>query len=233
VSLPRTLRLSALVGLLVLLVAGCGGHAAVTGTNSSSPSIGISATTPIVGTGPPSGQVSGNDGGGGISISLPGVPIGQGPNRFNYGNYECIQISPIGQQVPHGDIVIVTTATVVGGPFTAVDLPVTNCPEGPACQNFRFSAATGDGASCYTGVEFVGAPPSEPNTSISGSLELGGELSCPNVNVATCHQDGINIQNSGDTSIEFDAEPTSSSTGTSSTPSTGTSSTPSTGTSSS
>ena len=59
-------RSSWLAGLLVLLLLGCGGHAVVTGTNPSSPSVGFTATPPLEGTGPASTSPGGGGGGGGL-----------------------------------------------------------------------------------------------------------------------------------------------------------------------
>ena len=100
-NLLRILRFSPLVGALVLLLVGCGAHANSSGTGPVSPltqGTGGTSSPSTEGTGPELPQSPAN---GGVSVSVVGLPIGQGPERFNHGNDECIQISP-GAVSPRG-----------------------------------------------------------------------------------------------------------------------------------
>jgi hypothetical protein len=90
-SLHRILRFSPLAGGLVLLLASCGAHGPVTVSHANTPNPVSDASTPAVGTGPGSGQSANNGGGGGtVSISFPGLPIGNGNAQTTNGNDECI-----------------------------------------------------------------------------------------------------------------------------------------------
>ena len=195
-NLPRIIRFSSLAGLLLLLLASCGAHATVTGTKHISPSIGFTATTPIVGTGPPSSQSSGSgSGGGGVSISLPGLPIGNtSPEAGNANGYaECVSAGWLGQ-MPSG-ITLKVTNVVAAPPFTVVDLTTAGCAAAsqasPPCVTLQLSAADNEnGPGCFVGVEWTGTGQPQNTT---GHLEFEGEFSCPNADLATCQKIGADI----------------------------------------
>ena len=212
VSLPRILRFSLLAGLLVLLLASCGGQAGVAGTASSSPSTGFTVTPSIESTGQESSQSPSNGGGGGVSISLPGLPIGNaGPEaENNNGSAECVSV-PWAGKMPAGVTLTVTSVMIAQGPFTVIDVTTAGCSAAievrPGCVGFQLNAAdNGGGQPCFAGVEWAGSGP--PQDTGDGYLRLGGELSCANADLAACQKIGKAIMNSAPaplgTSVSFD-----------------------------
>src|ERR1035438_1796733 len=149
-NLPGISRFCALTGLSVLLLAGCGPHQATTSAESSSPSTGITASPPIEGTGPESPQSSRANGDGGVAISMAGLPISNN-SESDLPNGECIEVIWKGQPPSGANVVTVTAVAVATGPFRPVQA-ATDCPDGPACVNYRITAATIGRASCYAEV---------------------------------------------------------------------------------
>jgi hypothetical protein len=206
-SLLRILRFSPLACLLVLPLAGCSGHSAVTtGTRPSTPSVGFTATPQVEGTGPEAPQSPGN---GGISVSLAGLPVGDGSVVAvnNNGNDECISVLWPGH-MPSGVLLTITNAVITQGPFTVVDVTTAGCSAAdeslPACAGFQLSTADNDnGSACYAGIAWTGNGP-QPD---QGHLTLAGVLSCPGTDLATCQTIGHQVQNSAapplGTSIRF------------------------------
>jgi hypothetical protein len=236
-SLHRILRLSPLAGGLVLLLAGCGTHVPVTGTHANTPNPVTDASTPSVGTGPGSGQSSNNGGGGGtVSISFPGLPIGNGNAQTTNGNDECIILQWRGD-ISHPGVVVNVTSVAVTGPFEVVSMAAASCTESPACAPSQFSSANNGGdTDCFAGVEYTGPAITDPDSPpAQGSLALVGELSCPGVGPATCQQYRHQVQAPGNSSVQirFYGAPSggTGSASTGSSPSTGTGS-PGTGSSS-
>lgn len=183
-SPARISRFSPLAGLFVLLLVGCGGHATVTGTSASSPSVSFTSSPPLESTGPESTSPGGGGGGGGgIAIDIPGLPIGN-QGGSDIGNNECIAFQWTGTTIPHGITVTITSVAVVGGDFTTVSPAAAGC-HSPVCLGFQWSAANTTGGICYAGVQYTG-PPLASDSSVMGQLRFAGELSCPNVNLATC-----------------------------------------------
>lgn len=220
-SSPRILRSAPVAGLLVLLLAACSGHATATdvnstvgansstGANASSSDTGPTDTPSIEGSGPESPQSAGDGGGGGgVSVSLAGLPIGGPADTFTNGNFECIQVAWLGK-LPSGTTVTVTRAIVVAGSFNAVDLTTAGCPGGdsPACTDSHFSAADNNGGtSCWVAVEWTGTPAADQSTQ-TGTVELAGELNCPDTGSTACHGAGASVQNSGNSQVDFDFDP--------------------------
>ncbi len=212
-SPPRILRSSLFAGLLVLLLLGCGGHAAVTGANSSSPSVGFTSTPPVEGSGPESAQSVGNGGGGGgggggVSISLAGLPIGNTSpvTQNSSGSAECVEASWSGTQQMPSEVTVTVTNVVAAAPFTVTDLAAGGCgaTSEPECKNSQFSATEQDnGPACLVGVEWTGE--GQPQDA-SGSLEFFGDLNCENTDSAACQKIGDDIvYNSGQSQmIHFD-----------------------------
>jgi hypothetical protein len=234
-SLHRILRFSPLAGGLVLLLASCAAHGPVTGTHSNTPNPGSDASTPAVGTGPGSGQSANNGGGGTVSISFPGLPIGNGNAETTNGNDECIILQWRGD-IGHPGVVVKVTSVAVTGPFEVVSMAAGGCTESPACAQSQFSSANNGGdTDCFAGVEYTGPPITDPDSPpAQGSLALAGELSCPGVGPATCQQYRLQVQAPGHSSVDirFYGAPSegTGSAGTGSSPSTGTGS-PGTGSS--
>ena len=242
----RALRFRPLVGVLVLLLAGCGAGGTVTGAVSNSPSSestaslseGTASSPPTEGTGPESSPSRSDGAGGGIAISVAGLPIGDGNQEGdNSGNDECINVQWLGT-ISHPGVVLAVTNVIVSNPFTVVGVATAGCPQdNPACVDSKFSAADNNaGTICFAGVEYTGPPMTDPNASADGSLELVGELSCPNADSATCQRYRDEVLQAGNSSVSISFYPADTSsappTDTSSAPPTDTSSAPPTGTSS-
>lgn len=205
-KLPRILRFAALAGVLVFLVAGCGGHSATTSPNvSGSPDTGLTASPSMEGTGPESPQPpasGGGRGGGGVAINLAGMPIGK--EGVHGDNFDCIGILWKGNAPPRQDVVTVAGVKVLEGPYTSSGRAPADCPSGPSCAGLRVTAATAANMVCYADITYTGPAQTDPEgTEQEGSLELVGELSCPDAGTAGCTQDRSYLQNSGDTSIPF------------------------------
>ena len=181
-------RSSWLAGLLVLLLLGCGGHAVVTGTNPSSPSVGFTATPPLEGTGPASTSPGGGGGGGGAAVYVPGLPIGNNnPSEEDINNGECAAFQWLGATIPSGVTVTITSVVVVQGDFTTVSAAAAGCT-GAVCLGFQFNAAdTSQDTNCYVAVQYTGSLPI-PTPPVYGYVRFDGELSCPNTDSATCQQ---------------------------------------------
>lgn len=223
--LHRILHGSTLAGVLVLLLAGCGGHAAVIGTKSGSPSTGLTGSPLTEGTGPESPQSPTS---GEVSISVAGLPIGDGHQEGdNNGNDECISVQWLGT-IPHPGVVLTVTNVVVSGPFMTVTVATAGCPQSEgnsACIGSQFSAANDNaGTICFAGVEYTGPPITDPDNPAIGFLGLVGELNCPNVDSATCQRYRSKMLEAGSSSVQirFYAPPT----GPSSAPPTGSSTPP-------
>ena len=234
-SLHRILRFSPLAGGLVLLLASCGAHGPVTVSHANTPNPVSDASTPAVGTGPGSGQSANNGGGGGtVSISFPGLPIGNGNAQTTNGNDECIILQWRGD-ISHPGVVVKVTSVVVTGPFEVVSMAAGGCTGSPACAPSQFSSANNGGdTDCFAGVEYTGPAITDPDSPAQGSLALVGELSCPGVGPVTCQQYRHQVQAPGNSSVDIRfygaASEGTGSAGTGSSPSTGTAS-PSTGSS--
>lgn len=215
---PRVLRFGPLAGLLVLLLAGCGGPAASAGAHSSSASAGFTATPAVEGSGPESSnpavegsgpespQSVANGGGGGVAISLAGLPIG-GTNaeaQNASGSAECVSVTWLAQ-MPSG-VTLTVTGVVPAAPFAVTDLTSAGCAAAndahPPCLHSQFTS-TDNGTTCLVGIQWAGT--GQPQDS-NGSIEFVGNLSCPKADSATCHRIGTDILNkSGQPhSINFD-----------------------------
>jgi hypothetical protein len=216
-SSPRILRFAPVAGLLVLLLAACSGQATATdanssasansstGANSSSSDTGPTDTPSIEGSGLETPQSPGDSG---VSVSLAGLPIGGPGDTSTNGNFECIQVAWLGK-LPSGTTVTVTRAMVVAGSFSAVDLTAARCPGGdsPACTDSHFSAADNNGGtSCWVAVEWTGTPAAGQPTQ-TGTVELVGELNCPDTGSTACHSASASLQNSGNSQVDFDFDP--------------------------
>jgi hypothetical protein len=219
VNLLRIVRFSPVLGVLVLLLAGCGAHGTVAGPGSSSPgtesaaSLTEGSSPPTEGTGPDSSQSRSDPAGGGIAISVAGMPIGDGNQEGdNNGNDECISVRWLGT-ISHPGVALRVTSVVVTNPFAAVDAATAGCPQGnPACVGSTFSAANNDGTTCFAGVEYTGPPLTDPDASASGSLALAGELSCPGADPATCQRYLGEMLQSDNSSVSISFYPDTSST---------------------
>jgi hypothetical protein len=205
-------RFCVLITLTFALLAGCGGNSTSTansggtgsaGNASGSPApgdSGFTASPSIEGTGPESPHQAG---GGGIALPAAGLPIGK---NAQYGqNDHCIEIIWKGAPPAGRDVVTVSKAAVLSGPFEVRDGVPADCPSGPACAGYTVTAATNIGSvRCYADLEYNGPTVTDPGgTDVDGSLALVGTLSCPGTDVATCRGDLATLQGSGTTAIAF------------------------------
>lgn len=245
----RIVRCGVVTGMSVLLLAACANprpsspassppHSGTTGSHTagstgspapqtSSPP--IEATTGLESPQPP------GDGGGGNAVAISVAPLPTGKEGDSGDNNECIQISWLGQPIPHGDVVTVS-AVAVQRPFTFDQEVTAHCEGGPSCAGYQFSAANDNGEFCNVGLGYIdGTIDQNGDDSLDGSMQLTGHLTCPDVGLAACHQDADAMQSSGIGSIKFEVSVISSgspSSGTSSSDNPGSSSSASDGSSS-
>jgi hypothetical protein len=205
------IRLCLLIGLSFLLLAGCGGNTTSTagvsnaGNESGSPGPEFSVSPSVEGTGPQSAPSAGNGGGGGISVSLAGLPIGR---NGQYGrNDHCIEIIWKGAPPADGHVATVVRVSVLSGPFQARDGVPADCPHGPACTGYRITAANIGDVRCYADLEYTGDPvdpaANPDGLDVDGSLELLGSLSCPGASRASCDRELDSLHHSGVSEIGF------------------------------
>ncbi len=185
-SRHRILRFSLIAGVLVLLLAGCSGS-----TTSHGPTP-ASANSPVTepateDTGTPATEGTGTEsplpqGSGGVSLSVPGAPIGPGTGPGNVTDEDvCVDVQWLGDLRPM--TMLTVTNIVVDGPFRPVGLATAGCTgdDGPPCEGLRFTAAD-KGMTCAVGLAWTGV------RATSASLELAGELSCPHLDSSACQQ---------------------------------------------
>ena len=221
-GLLRILGSSALAYALVLLLVGCGAGTTTSATTSHSSTAGFTAspqnegagTSPQTeGTGSEPPQSSGN---GGVSVSLAGLPIGDGSQvGDNQGNNECVSVAWLGTINHPGVVLTVTDVGVTGQPpaqFTTVDPGAAGCPQdNPPCVGSKFTMADNNaGKVCYVGVQYTGPPLSDTSPPANGTLKLDGDLSCQNVDSATCqgYRDEVLAAGNSSVDISFTATPT-------------------------
>ena len=172
---------------IVLLSAAC---ASTSSSGSASPSnssavesVGSLSTEPVTGTEsakPPSD--------GSPSLSLAPAPTGSqdavGPNSA------CITIRWLGNPIPPGDIVTITSATA-RDPFR-FDPAVTATCDTPSCINYQFSAANYNGPSCYVGLSYSAGSIVDNGNYTVGNMVLAGILRCSaNVSFTACQHHAV------------------------------------------
>jgi hypothetical protein len=118
----------------------------------------------------------------GTSVSVPGLPIGGDGSAVatsNGGNDACFGPTLAGP-LPSGVVLTVTDVPISPG-FAVVSPATAGCPAtaNPPCLQGRFTSADNGGV-CDFGVQSKGTPPS------SGTFQLSGTLSCPNLSLASC-----------------------------------------------
>jgi hypothetical protein len=189
----RAIRLGMAAVVLILLLASClhpspPSHKSnlATSENGSSPQI-----EPTAGLESPNSPT-----GGPLAISMPSVPIGN-----NGTDRKCVWVKWLGNSIPRGDVVTVTSVKVEP-PFT-FDPTVTNCGA-PSCANYHFSAANDSGQNCYIGVGYMHGSIDPDGFDRNGRLELSGHLRCPsNINAAACQRDAVTMQRPGIGTVRF------------------------------
>lgn len=229
-GLLRILRSSALGYALVLLLVGCGAGTTTSATTSPSSTAGFTASSTAGSTASPQPEGAGtspqtegtgseppqSSGNGGVSVSLAGLPIGDGSQvGDNQGNNECISVAWLGTINHPGVVLTVTDVGVTGQPpaqFTTVDVGAAGCPQDkPPCVGSKFTMAENNaGKVCYAGVQYTGPPLSDTSPSANGALTVNGDLSCQNVDSATCqrYRDEVLAEGNSSVDISFTATPT-------------------------
>jgi hypothetical protein len=225
----RIIRSGVVTGMSVLLLAACVNPRPST-PPSSPPDSGITGSHHAGSTGTPDPQTSSppveattglespqpaGDGGGGNAVAISVAPLPAGKEGDSGDNDECIQISWLGQPIPHGDVVTVS-AVAVQRPFTFDQEVTAHCQGGPSCDGYQFSAANDNGEFCNVGLGYTDGTIDLNGDSLDGSIQLTGHLSCPELGSAACHQDADAMQSSGIASINFEVSVISQGSGASS-----------------
>jgi hypothetical protein len=213
----RIVRSGVVMGMSVLLLAACA-HPQPPRPAPSPPESGITGsqhpgTTASPGSETPSPPIeattglespqSPGSGGGGNAIGISVAPLPTGKAGDSGDNDECIQISWLGQPIPHGDVVTVS-AVAVQRPFTFDQEVTAHCEGGPSCAGYQFSAANDNGPFCNVGLGYIGGTIDLNGSSVDGSMQLTGQLRCPDVDSATCQHDAELMKSSGIASINFE-----------------------------
>jgi len=134
----------------------------------------------------------------GPSLSLPSAPTGS-PDTADGA---CIPISWLGNPIPHGDIVTITSVTV-HSPFAFDSAANAQCA--PTCVNYQFSAANDSGQLCYAGVSYTPGHFDSNGDDTQGNMELAGRLRCPaNIDFAACQRDAGDLPRPGTNTVSFD-----------------------------
>jgi len=195
----RVIRFGIAAIVLVLLLAACmhpsDSSSSASGSSSGS-SISGSTTSPAVeqttGLESPQSPTHGNP-----SISMPSAPTGDDGN-----DKSCVRANWLGNPIPPGDIVTITSAKVEN-PFTFDPVATANCGS-PSCVNYQFSAANDSGPFCFVGVGNVNGPVSNDGTDTAGYMTLVGRLKCPpKVSSASCQHDAAAMQSGGGGRFKF------------------------------
>jgi hypothetical protein len=184
---------------LALLLAGCVVHPSAPGSASGSPTSARSSPPiePTTGTESPESHT-----GGAVAISMAPAPTGKHGNSGD--NDECIQVSWLGNPIPRGDIVTVTSVTV-HRPFTFDPAVTAQCGGAPPCLNYRFSAANDSGQFCNVGLGYKYGSIDLDGFEAHGTMELGGYLRCqPNISFAECQHDVAAMQRPGIGTVSFE-----------------------------
>jgi hypothetical protein len=196
----QTIRFGAAAVVLALLLAACAVHPSAPDSASGSPTPETSSnppTEPATGTESPRSPTSGA-----IAISMAPAPTGKQGNSGD--NDQCIQASWLGNPIPRGDIVTITSAAV-HRPFTFDPAVTAQCEGGPSCVNYRFSADNDSGQFCNVGLGYRYGSIDLDGSEAHGTLELVGYLSCPpNISSAACHHDAAAMQRPGIGTVSFE-----------------------------
>jgi hypothetical protein len=129
--------------------------------------------------------------GGAVAISMAPAPTGN-----NGTDGACVRVSWLGNPIPRGDIVTITSA-IVETPFTFDAAATANCGT-PSCVSYQFSAANDSGQFCYVGIGSTKGSIDPDGSDTEGHMKLVGRLRCPpNVSSAACQRDATAMQRPG------------------------------------
>jgi hypothetical protein len=200
----QVIRFGIAAVVLVLLLAACmhpsdssssaygssSGSSSGSSTSESTTSPAIEQTTGLESPQSPTGKPS---------LSLAPAPTGSDGT-----DQACPRAKWLGNPIPPGDIVTITSVKV-DKPFTFDPATTATCGT-PSCLNYQFSAANYEHSFCYVGVGYEpGSIDFDNGNDTSGSLELMGYLTCPsNINLAACHRDAVAMGRPGIGTVRFD-----------------------------
>ena len=196
----QAIRFGIAAVVLILLLTGCLHPSPPSSESSSSSGSSTSEST----TSPPTEQTTGleppQSPTGKPSLTLAPAPAGSaGTDRA------CPRASWLGNPIPQGDIVTITSV-VVQYPFSYNPATTAACGT-PSCLNYQFSSANDSGHTfCFVGVGYIpGSIDVDNGTGTPGSLELIGSLKCPsNINFAACQRDAVNMGRTGIGTVRFE-----------------------------
>jgi hypothetical protein len=194
VKLPRIVLLGLMAGLSASLLAGCvHPQPPKDATSPASPEVSGGSPPTETTTRPERPQSPSHA----VGISFAPLPTGK---RDNQG--ACLHVAWLTQPIPHGDVVTVTSV-IVRSPFTFDPGAAARCSGGPSCAGYQFSAANDDGQIfCNVGFGYIGGVIDEENgTDQEVSVQLAGQLRCPDTGSAECRHDAAVMQSSGIASI--------------------------------
>ena len=138
------------------------------------------------------------------SLSLAPAPTGR--TGDSGANDQCIQVSWLGNNIPQGDIVTITSVAVKR-PFTFDSAVTAQCGGAPSCLNYQFSTANDSDQFCNVGLgyKYGSINLDGPEPPKKGSLELIGRISCrSSVSSAACQRDAVAMQRPGIGTVTFD-----------------------------
>jgi hypothetical protein len=183
--------------VLVLPMAACV-HPVDSGSASGSPSSEVSSkppTEPATGTEAPVSPTNGP-----VAISMAPAPTGN-----NGTDGACVRVSWLGNPIPSGDIVAITSV-IVETPFTFDPAATVNCGD-PSCASYQFSSANDSGQTCYVGVGYTKGSVDPDGNDTEGHLQLSGHLRCPSkVSPTACQHDASSMQRPGIGTVRFNVQ---------------------------
>lgn len=195
----RAIRFGIATVVLVLLLTGClhpsppsseSGSSSGSSTSESTTSPAVEQTTGLEPAESPTGKPS---------LSMAPAPTGPDGN-----DPPCPRAKWLGNPIPQGDIVTITSV-VVQYPFRFDPATTATCGT-PSCLNYQFNAANYNDSFCYVGVGYKpGFIDLDNGTDTPGNLELIGYLKCPsNINFAACQRDAVAMGRPGIGTVRFD-----------------------------
>jgi hypothetical protein len=140
-----------------------------------------------------------------VPIPLAKLPIGDGSQEGdNLGNNECVDVQLQGKINHPGVELTVTVRVGAHDPFTKVDSAAAGCPQDfPTCEGTKFTIANDSGGTrCYAGVQYTGPSLFDTSPDAMGTLWLDGDVSCQNVDSATCHKYSDEVLQSGSANVQ-------------------------------
>jgi hypothetical protein len=205
-------RLGVVVGLLALALAACtsGSSGSPNSETTARATLGASlstepgSSTPLAEGNGPETPLSPGSGGGG-ELDLPNLPIGGAATDAT-----CVDVSWLGNPIPHGDVVKVT-AVHISHPFMPTERLTSDCSSAQACDGGYVFIDNRD-SSCGVGFAYPGGP-IDPNGEmlVDGTVQIDGQLSCPAGDSSACDAAARDIKSAGGTQVTIEVHVASSS----------------------